>query len=269
MEIEKTADTVNIAIDEALKELNVTIDKIDYKILQYPSKGFLGLFKKPAKVIISLKDKNDYLQNNNKLTKSYTIKDDENHKKNDKKEQKSDKNEQKNSKKEQKNDKNFKEKDNFVKKNINIDAPNIAKNFLNEIFEKMNIEIDISANLNEKNALIIDLVGDDIGVIIGKRGQTLDSLQYLVNLVINKGEYPYMPIYIDTQDYRERRKQSLEMLAINLSKKAKKIGKNVVLEPMNPYERRVIHAKLQSNQDVKTYSEGEEPFRYVVISPRR
>lgn len=122
--------------------------------------------------------------------------------------------------------------------------------------------------LTEKNALSIELKSEDIGVIIGKRGQTLDSLQYLTNLVINKGEYAYMSVNIDTADYRERRKQTLEQLAINLAKKAKKTRRSVNLEPMNPYERRIIHGALQNDPTIRTYSEGDEPFRYVVISPK-
>ncbi|MDE6182464.1 MAG: KH domain-containing protein, partial [Eubacteriales bacterium] len=133
----------------------------------------------------------------------------------------------------------------------------------------MKITIEIDTKINEKNNLIINLKGEDIGIIIGKRGQTLDSLQYLVNLIINKGEFAYMSVSIDTEDYRERRKQALENLAINLSKKVKKINKSVNLEPMNPYERRIIHSKLQNDKNVRTYSEGEEPFRYVVIAPKQ
>ena len=105
-----------------------------------------------------------------------------------------------------------------------------------------------------------------MGILIGKRGQTLDSIQYLVNLVVNKGNAPYLSITIDTENYRQRRKETLESLAYNLAKKVKQTGKKVVLEPMNPYERRIIHSSLQNNKYVTTYSEGEEPYRNVVIA---
>lgn len=155
------------------------------------------------------------------------------------------------------------------KKPVNTEACNTATKFLLEIFEKMDLNIDVNATLDDKNDLFIDLKGENVGIAIGKRGQTLDSLQYLVNLVINKGAFAYVSVTIDTEQYRERRKQTLETLAVNLSKKAKKIGKNVNIEPMNPYERRVIHAKLQNDKTIKTYSVGEEPFRYVVIAPKQ
>ena len=130
----------------------------------------------------------------------------------------------------------------------------------------MGVIVKVETTLKEKQ-LLIDLKGDDMGILIGKRGQTLDSLQYLVNLVVNKGDAPYINISMDTENYRQRRKETLESLAYNLAKKVKVTGKKVVLEPMNPYERRIIHSSLQSNKYVTTFSEGEEPFRNVVIAP--
>lgn len=260
MEIQKTAKTVSLAIDEALKELDTTIDNIEYTILQDASKGFLGIGSKPAKVLIRLKDKN-----NEKETKTVNIKEEP---KNIEKEVITPKTTEKRIPKMVSED-NFTKKETEVKsKEINQNAPSIAINFLEQVFEKMNVEISIDAKLDTKNNLVIDLKGKDIGVVIGKRGQTLDSLQYLTNLVVNKGQYAYMSVTIDTEDYREKRKQTLEQLAINLGKKAKKIRRNVNLEPMNPYERRIIHSALQNDPYVKTYSEGKEPFRYVVISPK-
>lgn len=242
MYIEKTAKTINIAIDEALKELNTTIDKIDYEILQEPSNGFFGIGKKLAKIKVAIQEEYKIEQSipQNEIESEIS----------------------QNSEPDKISEEGRKEK------NINHNAPQIAKDFLSEIFFAMGIKAEMKIKINDKGGLKIDLNGEDIGVIIGKRGQTLDSLQYLTNLMVNKGSFDYMPIYIDIEDYRERRKQVLENLAINLSKKAQKIRKNVVLEPMNPYERRIIHAKLQNNTDVKTYSEGREPFRYVIISPR-
>ncbi|HIT88500.1 MAG TPA: protein jag [Candidatus Coprocola pullicola] len=141
----------------------------------------------------------------------------------------------------------------------------IAVAFLDEIFQAMGLTVSIETKLKEKH-LSIELKGDEMGVLIGKRGQTLDSLQYLVSLVVNKGSAPYISIILDTENYRQRRKETLESLAFNLAKKVKQTKKNVVLEPMNPYERRIIHASLQNDRYVTTYSEGEEPYRNVVIT---
>ena len=141
----------------------------------------------------------------------------------------------------------------------------IAVTFLNEMFQAMNMNVSIETKLKEKQ-LSIELSGDEIGVLIGKRGQTLDSIQYLVSLVVNKGNSPYISILLDTENYRQRRKETLESLAYNLAKKVKQTKRNVVLEPMNPYERRIIHSTLQNDRYVTTYSEGEEPYRNVVIT---
>ena len=151
----------------------------------------------------------------------------------------------------------------LVKKNFN--AEKIAENFLREVFLSMGLIIKINTKLQEKQ-LLIDLSGEDMGILIGKRGQTLDALQYLVNLVVNKTSLSYISVMLDTENYRQRRKETLETLALNLAKKAKHTKKNVVLEPMNPYERRIIHSALQNERYVTTFSEGEEPFRNVVIA---
>lgn len=149
-----------------------------------------------------------------------------------------------------------------------IDPIGSAKNFLQEIFRTMNMEVMIDVSLKDQKHMLIQLSGQDMGVLIGKRGQTLDSLQYLVNLVVNRGEASYISVTLDTENYRQRRKETLESLAFNLAKKAKQTKKSVVLEPMNPYERRIIHAALQNDRFVKTHSEGEEPYRNVVITPK-
>ena len=141
----------------------------------------------------------------------------------------------------------------------------IAVTFLNEMFQAMHMNVSIETKLKEKQ-LSIELSGDEIGVLIGKRGQTLDSIQYLVSLVVNKGNSPYISILLDTENYRQRRKETLESLAYNKAKKVKQTKRNVVLEPMNPYERRIIHSSLQNDRYVTTYSEGEEPYRNVVIT---
>lgn len=144
----------------------------------------------------------------------------------------------------------------------------VAKNFLREISQSMKIDFTTDITFDGK-LMNIELIGTDMGVMIGKRGQTLDSLQYLVNLVINKGNSSYISITLDAEDYRARRKESLELLARNLAKKVKQTRRSVMLEPMNPYERRIIHSCLQNDKAVTTHSEGEEPFRNVVIVYKR
>jgi len=143
-----------------------------------------------------------------------------------------------------------------------------AKVFLKDVLKTMAIEAEIETRL-EGNNLNIFLEGPNMGVIIGRRGQTLDSLQYLVSLVVNKNREEYLKVFIDTENYREKREETLIRLANKMAKKAKKIGKTVVLEPMNPYERRIIHASLQNNPFVQTYSEGDEPYRKVVITLKK
>ncbi len=159
----------------------------------------------------------------------------------------------------------FGSKDAVIKASVKFNPEKVAKEFLREMFVAMGIIVNIETELKEKQ-LLINLSGSDMGILIGKRGQTLDSIQYLVNLVVNKGDAPYLSITIDTENYRQRRKETLESLAYNLAKKVKQTGKKVVLEPMNPYERRIIHSSLQNNKYVTTYSEGEEPYRNVVIA---
>lgn len=205
VEVEKTAKTVDEAVLEAIKELNISIEEADITVIDEGSKGFLGMFG-GKNAVVRVKRKHD--------------------------------------------------------------PEKIAKDFLREIFLAMGIIVNVETTLKEKQ-LLIELKGDDMGIIIGKRGQTLDSLQYLVNLVVNKGNAPYINISIDTENYRQRRKETLESLAYNLAKKVKITGKKVVLEPMNPYERRIIHSSLQNNRFVTTFSEGEEPYRNVVIAPKQ
>lgn len=145
-----------------------------------------------------------------------------------------------------------------------------AADFLKKVFAAMELPVEIKSEYErETNCLNIELSGDDMGVLIGKRGQTLDSLQYLTSLCVNKNLKEYVRVKIDTEDYRRRRKDTLENLAKNIASKVKKTGKPVVLEPMNPYERRIIHSALQPNKNVETYSEGNEPYRHVVVVPKK
>ncbi len=155
-----------------------------------------------------------------------------------------------------------------AKKKFNIEDAIIE--FLEKIFVAMKITVKIDLKYNKEDGIVdIDLSGDEMGVLIGKRGQTLDSLQYLTSLVANKESDKYLKVKMDTENYRERRKETLENLAKNIAYKVKRTKKSVSLEPMNPYERRVIHSVLQNDKYVETHSEGEEPYRRVVVSIKK
>lgn len=146
----------------------------------------------------------------------------------------------------------------------------VTNEFLTDLFRCMNIAVVIDSKYDEnEKSLDIDLSGDDMGVLIGKRGQTLDSIQYLTSLVVNKDAEDYIRVKVDTENYRERRKQTLENLAKNISYKVKRTRRPVSLEPMNPYERRIIHSALQNDKYVTTHSEGEEPYRKVVVTLKK
>ena len=145
-----------------------------------------------------------------------------------------------------------------------------AVDFLEKIFHLMEIKSEIVVEYKEEEKIMnINIVGEDMGALIGKRGQTLDSLQYLVSLVVNKENEDYVKVKLDTENYRERRKETLENLAKNIAYKVKKTGKSVSLEPMNPYERRIIHSALQNDKYVETHSEGEEPYRKIVVTLKK
>lgn len=157
-----------------------------------------------------------------------------------------------------------------IKARVKSSIDGKAVDFLKEVFAAMNMAVVINAKFDEtNNNLDIDLSGDDMGVLIGKRGQTLDSLQYLVSLVVNKDVQDYVRVKVDTEDYRRRRKETLENLAKNIAYKVKRTKRAVALEPMNPYERRVIHSALQNDKYVTTHSEGDEPFRRVVVTLKK
>ena len=157
-----------------------------------------------------------------------------------------------------------------IKARVKSSVSDIAKDFLKDVFEAMDMVVVVNVKYNEADRTMdIDLSGDDMGVLIGKRGQTLDSLQYLVSLVINKDVEDYIRVKVDTENYRQRRKDTLENLAKNISYKVKRTKRAVSLEPMNPYERRIIHSALQNDKYVTTHSEGEEPYRHVVVTIKK
>jgi len=150
-----------------------------------------------------------------------------------------------------------------------VDRPeDDARTFLEDIFRAM--ELEVKMDIHQKNdTLTVNIEGPNMGVIIGRRGQTLDSLQYLLSLVINKTSDKYIKVFVDTENYRQKREDTLVRLANKMASKVRKVGKTIALEPMNPYERRIIHASLQSNPYIQTYSEGEEPFRKIVIALKK
>ena len=155
-----------------------------------------------------------------------------------------------------------------ARKKFSIDE-NVVE-FLSSIFDAMKMEVEILVAVNEEEHIIeVELKGDDMGILIGKRGQTLDSLQYLTNLAINKHSDDYYKVKIDTEDYRKRRKETLENLAKNIAYKVKRTKRPVSLEPMNPLERRIIHSALQNDRYVTTHSEGDEPYRHVVVTLKK
>ena len=154
-----------------------------------------------------------------------------------------------------------------IRVRLKMTYEDIAVDFLNKVFDAMNMNVNIEVSYDDvERYMIIELTGDEMGILIGKRGITLDSLQYLISLVVNRNSDNYIKVKLDTENYRERRRETLENLARNLAQKVKRIHKPVYLEPLNPYERRVIHSTLQKDRYVETHSEGEEPYRKVVIT---
>ncbi|MDR2546776.1 MAG: protein jag [Lachnospiraceae bacterium] len=161
-------------------------------------------------------------------------------------------------------------KEAIIRAKVKNSIVDCAKIFLREIFTAMKMNVTVIIDYEEgRRDMNIDLIGEEMGVLIGKRGQTLDSLQYLVSLVVNKESKEFIRIKLDTENYRARRQETLENLAVNVATKVKRSRHSVTLEPMNPYERRVIHSILQNDKMVTTYSEGDEPFRRVVIALKR
>lgn len=157
-----------------------------------------------------------------------------------------------------------------IQARIKLTIKDVAENFLKDVFAAMNMVVSVNITYDEEQKTMdVDLSGEEMGVLIGKRGQTLDSLQYLVSLVVNKESEEYIRVKVDTENYRQRRKDTLENLAKNIAYKVKRTKRPVSLEPMNPYERRIIHSALQNDRYVTTHSEGEEPFRHVVVTLKK
>ncbi len=204
--VEKSGKTIEEAVGLALAELGVDRDRIDYEVLESPSKGFLGIIgSKPAKVRVTVRK---------------------------------------------------------------IEPVEVAKEFLQNIFASMNLNVLIE-KMSCEEGIILNFRGDDLGILIGKHGQTLDALQYLANLAANRDADERVRIVLDVEDYRKRRTETLNKLALRLADKVKRRGERVSLEPMSPHERKIIHMALQNDHRIVTYSEGDEPFRKVVIALKR
>lgn len=164
----------------------------------------------------------------------------------------------------------FARKDAVIRARKKNDVIDHIKSFLGKVFDAMELKVELEIVQDEEaNVITIELKGEEMGVLIGKRGQTLDSLQYLTNLVVNKNAEKFVKVKIDTEDYRKRRRETLENLAKNIAAKVKRTKHSVALEPMNPFERRVIPSTLQNDKLIKTHSEGDEPFRHVVVTLKR
>ncbi len=268
---EFSAKTVNDAITEACTHFIVTSSSLEYEVIEEGSTGFLGIGSKPA--VIKARVKSEEVEEA-KSVFTQEAKEEKPEKKEVKKEVKETKKEFKANNEKANNEVKEAVKEEAPKKReLNVDAKEVEKkatDFLKDVLAKMEIENEVIAKYDaEEECLNIEISGEDMGVLIGKRGQTLDSLQYLVSLVVNKGTKEYIRVKVDTENYRERRNKTLENLAKNMAFKVKRTRRSVTLEPMNPYERRVIHSALQNDSYVSTHSEGEEPYRKVVITLKK
>ncbi|WP_122644630.1 RNA-binding cell elongation regulator Jag/EloR [Luxibacter massiliensis] len=266
--IRVSAKTIDDAITEALIQLGVTSDRLEYEVIEKGSAGFLGIGMKQA--VIEARRKPEPVVD----------------------EQKSlihEKNQEVNTEIQSKSVKEV-SKSEVIKKEVKKEAPpkeghgprheselaevkeetkKAVESFLNDTLKAMGMTVELISDVDSDGALSIEMKGSNMGILIGKRGQTLDSLQYLANRVANKHQDGYIRVKLDTENYRARREETLKNLAKNIAYKVKRSKRPVSLEPMNPYERRIIHAALQSDSYVTTHSEGEEPYRKVVVTLKR
>ena len=274
-----TAKNLDDAITEALVQLEVTSDRLDYEVIEKGSDGFLGFGRKQA--VIKARRKEEpvvEVKAEKKEEKPVKVEQAAKVEKTEHAEKKElVKTETKNEfKKEHKKEKDFKK---APKKEVREETElakvepatiEACEKFVEDVLNAMNMEeVKVTSTVDEEGALSITMEGKNMGILIGKRGQTLDSLQYLTNRVANKMQDGYVRVKLDTEDYRRRRKETLENLAKNIASKVKRTRRTVALEPMNPYERRIIHSALQSDPAVSTHSEGEEPYRKVVVTLAR
>ena len=278
--IEVTGKSVDEAITNACLKLETSSDNIEYEVIEKGSTGLLGLFTKPARIKSGVGSVDAEFKAFEKKEKEVIREAAEVKKEAPKKEyvknEAAVKEQAKNLEKKpvgsthepENNEVKAAEPAKAVPKAVlsNEEIESRITNFLGDMFEAMDIPVEIKVTFDgEDECVNVELLGENMGLLIGKRGQTLDSIQYLTSLVINKGKEKYVRIKVDTENYRQRRKDTLESLAKNIAYKVKRSRRSVALEPMNPYERRIIHSALQNDRFVSTKSEGEEPFRHVVV----
>ena len=263
-----SAKTLDDAITEALVQLGVTSDRLDYIVVEKGSEGFLGIGRKQAVIKARRKREEKPVEETVEESKVETpVKEEvKPEKKTEKKPAKEHSHTKKNVREEKPEVKSEPKKEVELAK-VEPQTIETCEKFIYDVMNAMGMDdVKVTSVVDEEGALSINMEGSNMGILIGKRGQTLDSLQYLTNRVANKMQDGYVRVKLDTEDYRRRRKETLENLAKNIASKVKRTRKTVSLEPMNPYERRIIHSALQSDQAVSTHSEGEEPYRRVVVT---
>lgn len=283
--IRVSAKTLDDAITEALIQLGVTSDRLEYNVIEKGSAGFLGIGMKQAVIEAwkkEDKEEEEFLKAVEETirenpVKEYFVKEDdvkehqaeEAAKKEEAvREEKTEKEEASANAKEEKSEPvSVKEKELLAK--VEDETIRYVEQFVKDTLKAMDMDVEITSSIDKDGALYVDMKGENMGILIGKRGQTLDSLQYLANRVANKHQSGYVRVKLDTENYRARREETLKHLAKNIAHKVKRNRRPVILEPMNSYERRIIHSTLQSDPYVTTHSEGEEPYRKVVVTLKR
>ena len=288
--IRVSAKTLDDAITEALIQLGVTSDRLEYNVIEKGSAGFLGIGMKQAVIEAwkkEDKEEEEFLKAVEETIRENPVKEyfakEDNVKEDDVKEhqaeeaakkeeavreEKTEKEEASANAKEEKSEPvSVKEKELLAK--VEDETIRYVEQFVKDTLKAMDMDVEITSSIDKDGALYVDMKGENMGILIGKRGQTLDSLQYLANRVANKHQSGYVRVKLDTENYRARREETLKHLAKNIAHKVKRNRRPVILEPMNPYERRTIHSTLQSDPYVTTHSEGEEPYRKVVVTLKR
>ncbi|MBQ2218859.1 MAG: protein jag [Firmicutes bacterium] len=293
---EKWGDSIDSAVDLALADLKLTREQVTVTVLEQPSKGFFGIGSRLAKVRVEEIEPPKPEKPAKPEVKENTEKPERPAKQQEKQVKKEDgleiviekcgvdeeprkSSRHRNKKRGRKPEKRVREaavEDEYLFEEVKVlgerpedlveQEEHVAKTFLQDVAKEMGLKVNVKVSSNKDN-VYVDIDGEDSGTIIGKRGSTLDALQYLTSLVVNKDQNNYIRVVIDAENYREKREKTLEKLAFRLADKALRSGRSVRLEPMNPYERKVIHTALQQRKGVTTRSEGEEPYRRVIIEP--
>lgn len=282
--IRVSAKTLDDAITEASVQLGVTSDRLEYDVIEKGSAGFLGIGMKQAVIEAWRKEEPEEEKQDIKeiFSESEILGELKNERPVNEKREKKEKR-QRDQKKEAKKEEikeevkteEIKEEAVPVKeeknKPVEVEPQTVSavEKFIQDTLGAMNMEVEISSEIDGDGALCVNMKGEHMGILIGKRGQTLDSLQYLANRVANKHQEGYVRVKLDTENYRARREETLRHLAKNIAHKVKRTRRPVSLEPMNPYERRIIHSALQSDSYVTTHSEGEDPYRKVVVTLKK